>query len=204
MSLWVRLAAVLCLLASPGLAQVVTPRAGEHADFTRVALTVPAGSGWSLSADGATHRLTLDAPTFRFDLAQLFQRIPRTRLSEATAQGPVLTLALACDCPITAWEERPGLIVLDIADPDPEAPATEIPVASPPPPPPLPPRRRVAADIDPITAARVAGTQLARAMPAITAAAQPPVTEDPRLATLAEDLGRAMAQALGDGILDAS
>ncbi|MCW1932390.1 hypothetical protein [Pararhodobacter zhoushanensis] len=200
MRLYLRLVAALCLLTAPVSAQVVTPRAGEHADFTRLVLAVPAGTGWRLSPDGRSRALTIEGAAIRFDLSQLFRRIPRTRLADATAEGPVLTLTMDCACPVTAWEERPGLIVLDIGNPPPEEPAQETPL--PPALPTSPPRRPP--PLDPIATARSAGTQLARAMPLLTAGPEEAVAEDPRLATLAEDLGRTVAQALGQGILDAA
>lgn len=192
----VLLLAPFLALALPAGAQVVAPVAGEHADFTRIVLRLAPGVGWALSPDGRERRLVLDPEGARFDLSQLFRRIPRDRLSAARAEGPVLTLTLACDCPVRAWEDRPGLVILDITD----APPGAAPPA--PPPPPTLPAARPQPLPDPIANARAAGLALARATPPPAAAPPtPPPVDDPRLATLAQDLGRAIAAATGQGLL---
>ncbi len=182
------------LAATAAGAQTIAPIAGEHADFTRVVLRLPAGTGWVLSPEGRQRRITLAAPEARFTLDAVFLRIPRTRLAEVSAEGPVLTLDLACDCPIRAYEDRPGLVILDIGDPPAAADAPAIP--------PLPPAPRRPPPLDPLAAARLAGEALARARAPAETGPEPAPADDPRLATLAEDLGRSVASALGQGILD--
>lgn len=174
-------------------AQAFPVTAGEHPGFTRVVVHTPPGTNWSLQGTDEAPRLEINPETARFDLSRLFQRIPRTRLERAEAQGATLTLVLACRCPITAWEERPGLIVLDIADP-------EVPPA-PPPASPAPHLPRLAASLaDPIEA----GRSLAREI----AARALPEQGDPALPTpidrnaLLRDLGLPVAQAVGQGLLD--
>ncbi|GAB1379229.1 hypothetical protein [Pararhodobacter aggregans] len=182
----------LLALAGPAGAQTIAPFAGEHADFTRIVLRIPPGTGWALTPEGRERAFTLTAEGARYDLARLFQRIPRLRLAEASAAGPVLNLALACDCPIRAWEERPGLVILDITDAPPEG--------APPPSPPAVPRR--VPPPDPIAAGRAAGAALARTLPQPAPPEAPAPEADPRLETLAQDLGRSIAAAAGQGLLD--
>ena len=183
--------AAFLALAGPAGAQTVAPVAGEHGDFTRIVLRIPPGTGWTLTPEGRARQLTIAAGGARFDLARLFQRIPRTRLAGASTEGPVLNLELGCDCPIRAWEDRPGLVILDITD----APPVAVP-----PPPPVSPRR--VPPPDPVVTGRAAGAALARALPPPTSPEAPAVEADPRLETLAQDLGRSLAAAAGQGLLD--
>lgn len=191
-----RLAALILLaltLASPVGAQVIAPLAGEHADFTRVVLRLPRGADWRFTPEGRERVLTLSADGVEFDLRRIFDRIPRNRLAAVRAEGGRLTLSLACDCPVRAWEDRPGLLILDIAD----APA---PVA-----PPAPPLPRLRPAADPLTAARAAGASLARLLPrpeGESAPADPLPEDEARLRSLAGDLGRSVASAMTQGLLD--
>lgn len=127
---------VLLALVAPGLvwARSVTVRSGEHAGFSRVVVSgVDAGWTWQATPQGGELR----APDgVSFDLSQVFDLIPRTRLTEATAQGPVLSLTTAPGVSIAA-ERQGDIFVIDlggqpgtIADPpQAEAPA---PVLTPP------------------------------------------------------------------------
>ncbi|MCA2014423.1 hypothetical protein LCM17_23230 [Cereibacter sphaeroides] len=232
-------------LASPALAQVggapvvipaaagatnattVSPFAGEHATFTRVVLRLPAGSEWAITPEGRDRRVSVQGVDTRFDVSRLFDRIPRARLTGARDDSGDLLLTMGCDCTIRAWEERPGLLVLDISG-TPDATAARTPVVVPatpivipgtpeplteaesaavePEPAPVP-RRPVTLprpNIDPIAAGRAAGAALARLMPPTEEAPAPPPEDDPRLQTLAEDLGRTVAAALGQGLLEPS
>lgn len=174
-------------LAGPLQAQVATVTAGEHADFTRVVIRVQPADAWDLSGEGTDRRLRLANDRTRFNLQALFDRIPRTRLVSARDSGPELLLSLACACPIRAWEERPGLIVIDIADPAPSAPI-EVPE----------PR-------DALLLARRVGEALARTMPEQSAPTTEPSATglDPgQRAALTADLGTSVAIALSQGLLD--
>ena len=190
----------LLLLVGPGFAQVVPVSAGEHADFTRLVLRIPQGTAWRLSADGRIRTLDLSADSARFDLERLFTRIPRTRLASATAEGNRLRLTLACDCDLRAWEDRPGLVILDIRD-APTLAAEPTRAAS-------PPVRALARPlapqpIDPIETARAAGGTVARALAAIAPPPAPSQPEsEPPMERLAVDLGFSLSRALGQGLLD--
>ncbi len=106
--------------------------AGEHADFTRVVIQAPPGTRWSLDSETPQHQLTISPETARFDLSRLFERIPRTRLVAAQTQPGLLNLTIGCDCETLAWEERPGLIVIDLRDKDADDPAMlPVPAAGP-------------------------------------------------------------------------
>lgn len=114
-----RALAALAIIVTPvgAAAQGYPVTGGEHAGFTRVVVHAPPGIDWSLQSEGRRRTLVVTPARAGFDLGRLFDRIARTRLSGAETSGASLTLVLGCDCAVSAWEERPGLIVLDIADP---------------------------------------------------------------------------------------
>ena len=184
------LVAVLVLLSSAALAQTFPVTAGEHGAFTRLVVRSTPGLAWTFTATGPQRTLSIAAENPVFDLTRLFDRIPRTRLAAARVVGQSLELSLGCDCDVRAWEERPGLIVLDIANP-----ARGV----------TPAVRPEIAPVDPLALARAAGATLARARPdaPLSAEAPPPMTlsADERIA-LTTDLGISVAQALGQGILE--
>lgn len=123
----VLLAALTGLGLAPAGAQGILVTTGEHADFTRVVLQSSRPIDWQLDTltSGATSRkLTIDATDTRIDISRAFQRIPRTRLADLVLSPGGLEIRLNCDCPIRAWTESAGLVVLDIANPQPDQPPT--------------------------------------------------------------------------------
>lgn len=124
-------AAALCLALAvwaittfPVRAQPITVVAGEHRGFTRVVLQSSGGFAWTLQQDGALLRIRLPQRDLRLNPDQLFARIPRTRLAGARVEGSELELTLACRCPVTRFEDRQGVVVLDLHDGPPLAPVT--------------------------------------------------------------------------------
>lgn len=193
------LALVALLTAIPTLASAQTVRvvAGEHADFTRLVLRVPPDLDWSMGGAGA-RRIFETGRDVSFDLTTLFDRIPRARLASAQEEPQGLVLDLACDCPVRAWLDRPGLVVIDISDP---GPAGEVAT----PPEPARPQQAPRLALDLVGTARGAGERLAREHAERTARddSPGPALDQQDLAGLAEDLSRQFAQALGQGLLDA-
>jgi len=112
-------AAVLCAalwLAVPAAwAQDVTIRSGEHPAFSRLVLTIPSGSAWSLGRLGDRYALTLPTGlTVRPD--GVFDRIPRSRIATLTADGADLLIDMSCGCHASAFLWRPDRLVIDIND----------------------------------------------------------------------------------------
>lgn len=121
-TVWLRAAlpAMLWAMLPPSAsAERVAVRSGEHAAFSRLVLVLERPSDWSRIDDGREVTLRLARPDIEVDTSGIFRLIPRTRLAEARASspGPGLSLTLACDCPVTVYEDRPGILVIDIADP---------------------------------------------------------------------------------------
>lgn len=112
------LALVLALAAaSPVLGQDVTFRSGDHPDFARLVLDIQPGTGWTIGRLGADYAVELEgAPDF--DLSNVYERIPRTRLGEieVTDVPGRLRLRLACECHVTGFLFRPDKLVIDVAD----------------------------------------------------------------------------------------
>lgn len=164
----IRLLLLLLLAGLPAGAQPVTVTAGEHPGFTRLVLQSARGFAWQVEEGGGRIAIAIPGRALRLDREQIFHRIPRSRVAAIRLDEGGYEVMLACPCPHRLWEDRAGVLVLDIRDPDPAAPA---------PPPPAP-----AAVTG--TGARAAGRALARALaPAGPASAPADPAQD-----LAQDL----------------
>ena len=64
--------------------QALIARSGEHDEFSRLVFEVPAGTQWSLTQQDRLARLKTNLPDVRYETSQVFQRIPRSRLSNLT------------------------------------------------------------------------------------------------------------------------
>lgn len=113
---------IICLIsllsATSALGQIVNVRSGEHSDFTRLVLRVPANTDFDLQQSRNTARLSTSLSDVRYDVSEVFSRIPRTRLQDVTQSRPgaPLELALACTCEVRVIREGADLLVLDILD----------------------------------------------------------------------------------------
>ncbi|MBE0413791.1 hypothetical protein [Yoonia sp.] len=113
------------LTTSVGLARPLTIRTGEHADFTRVVLTIPIGVDWRLGRDAAGYVLQVPVPD-GYDTSGFFDLIPRDRILDVTQDrtAGLLRMALNCDCSADAFLYRSNFLVIDIRD---SAPAPDSP-----------------------------------------------------------------------------
>lgn len=112
---------IFCLVMLFGLsagAQTTTVpvRGGEHEEFTRLVIPIPAENTWRVTTDRLQARLVVGGPPVVFDLTQTFARIPRTRLQSVTLDDEGLLLQLGCACEIRAAEDIPEYLVIDIVD----------------------------------------------------------------------------------------
>lgn len=110
------------VIALPTAAQQISVTAGEHADFTRIVLQSRDAFAARVVEDGADLRIEGIGRPIRLDAARLFQRIPRTRLSDARLDGDVLVLTRPCACPAQALTVGPGVLAIDLRDGPPLAP----------------------------------------------------------------------------------
>lgn len=111
------LALIAMLLALPALAQTALVTSGEHADFTRLVVTLPEDAEWRFGRTEAGYELVAAAlPGLRYDLSGIWDRIPRTRLTNVWADPTTgaLQLSLGCACHAFPFEFEPGTIVIDL------------------------------------------------------------------------------------------
>ena len=115
------------LAASQVMSQALIARSGEHDDFSRLVFEIPAGTQWSLIQQDRLARVKTDLPDVRYDTSQVFQRIPRSRLSNLAqaSAGEPLEMELSCDCPVIGFVQSERYLVIDIKDPAPSSVATE-------------------------------------------------------------------------------
>ncbi|WP_019955537.1 hypothetical protein [Yoonia vestfoldensis] len=111
------LTVLVALLPLAVVAQPVAVQTGEHADFSRVVVRLPAEAEWGFgrSADGYVLRLPV---TEGYDLRRFFDLIPKTRItavSQDAASGE-LRLAVSCICRADVFFISPRFLVIDIAD----------------------------------------------------------------------------------------
>lgn len=126
----IRLALILLFIPMVAVAQSVTIRSGEHATFSRLVLSMGSITQWELEQASNTIVVRLDGASDGFDISQVFNRIPRDRISEVIQIAPdALRLTLACPCDYDAFLWKPGELVLDIIDR--EVQATIAPVSRP-------------------------------------------------------------------------
>jgi hypothetical protein len=116
-------------LGSPTAAEPARVYSGEHGNFTRLVIELPSAVTWTLGRTEGGYAFTADGqPPAEFDLATVWQRIDRTRISalETDPASGALILALGCDCHVFPFEYQPGVVVLDIKPgPAPEGSAFE-------------------------------------------------------------------------------
>ena len=127
----IRVLIPLLVLAAPALAETAIVRSGEHGDFTRVVIQLPEGGEWTLGRTdtGYAFAAVAEVPP-DYDLSRVWDLITRARLADVRPlpQSGALALDLACDCHIFPFENRPGVVVLDIKPgPPPPASAFEAP-----------------------------------------------------------------------------
>ncbi len=111
-----RLAVLLALGAGGACAQSVEVLTGEHGEFTRLAMVVPPGTRWSIDEEGQGYALRIDRAGLFLDTSRAFTRIDRARIAalEPISGGAGLQIDLNCACEVVAFEDRPGILVIDV------------------------------------------------------------------------------------------
>lgn len=113
------LLACLAVLAAPALAEPARVISGEHANFTRLVIELPAAIDWKVGRTAMGYGFATDAAEQPgYDLSGVWDRIPRSRLQalRADPESGALFLTLACDCHVFPFEYQPGTIVLDVRE----------------------------------------------------------------------------------------
>lgn len=110
---------LLCLVAPLALrAEPVAIRTGEHDTFSRFVLAIPPGTGWEVAPNASGYVLTLSDTRARYQLDNVFERIPRDRVSDVQDRGGGrLEFVLACEaCIADAFLWQADRLVVDIVD----------------------------------------------------------------------------------------
>jgi hypothetical protein len=94
----------------------VTIRSGEHADFSRLVLSIPGDTDWTISEIETGYIVGFGDPVVAVEISNIYERIPRERLADVVTEGAELTLDVVCDCHIDAFLYRPGMLVIDVID----------------------------------------------------------------------------------------
>lgn len=130
------LVAVMLLTQTAGaMAEIVRVRSGEHSGFSRLVLDLPKGTGWKLGRGLDGYELRIDNPDTQIDTANVFAKIPKTRLNRisSTPQRTGLRLAVGPDVHARATETADGGVIIDIVDgPAPKGSPFEAPLDPPP------------------------------------------------------------------------
>jgi hypothetical protein len=128
----------LTLMAAAGAqtagAQTAVVRSGEHAGFTRLVLTLPAGADWRFGRTAGGYEFDLGRADPRFDVSAAFARIPRTRLAAIWADPASgrLNLGIGCACHAMAFALDDRTAVIDIrGGPPPPGSGFEMPIDAP-------------------------------------------------------------------------
>lgn len=195
-----RAALALALLAAPGAAwaERAVVRTGEHEGFTRLVLGFESLPRFALSPIPGGWRLDPRREGTTYDLSDVWRRIGRERvLALEPGPGGALDIRLACDCGATAFAVGEAMVVVDVADPDPDRPAPRAPVA-------LPPVALPSVLVSGLPLVSPA-TPKPAPEPAIAEPAPPPpppAPEAPDLAAFGADLARQLQEGVDRGLLE--
>lgn len=125
----IRFASILAVLPFMASAEPVTIRSGEHDTFSRLVLSIGTGTEWTIEPSDGSVVVQLTGRSDGFDVTEIFDRIPRDRLSDVTQITPdSLRLVLDCPCDYDAFLWRPGELVVDIVDASIQAETEVLPV----------------------------------------------------------------------------
>lgn len=96
-------------------AQQAAIQTGEHADFTRVVVTIPPTADWRLGRNDQGYLLQVQGVD-GYDLDRFFDLIPRRRILDARIgeESDLLQLVVACQCYVDAFVDRPNILVIDV------------------------------------------------------------------------------------------
>ncbi|SOC06838.1 hypothetical protein [Rhodobacter maris] len=107
----------LLALASPGVAQQIDVRSGEHDGFSRLVFMFPPGTGWRTERVEGGYRLETETPR-RFDLANVFRLIPKDRIRAVSADLDERSVFIETgpEVHLESFQLPIGAVVIDIAD----------------------------------------------------------------------------------------
>ena len=100
------------------IAERVTVRSGEHADFSRLAFEFAGSVDWKMGRVQHGYEIRLKGVEAVIDVSDVYRRISRDRIKslKISSDSTRITMILGCECHADAFEFRPGLLVVDIKD----------------------------------------------------------------------------------------
>lgn len=110
---------ILILWGGALVAQDDSVRSGEHETFTRLVLPIPVDAEWTLRRGPDRYVFSIVNGQQQFDIAQVFDRIPRTRIADLQTMqdGAALAIVTSCtNCYADAFLWRPDRVVIDVVD----------------------------------------------------------------------------------------
>lgn len=109
---------VAAAIGSGARAEPVRVRTGEHPDFTRVVLQFARPTAWTIGRTPQGYGLRLGRSEVALDLTGAFDLIPRTRIKAMSTDAGEADLQIVtdCACHVVAFEDRAGILVIDLFD----------------------------------------------------------------------------------------
>lgn len=109
--------ALLCL-AIPARSQDVLLRSGEHGDFTRLTLSLPRRTAWSVLQSAGKALVKFETDRLNVDTSATFDRIPRGRVRNVfwNKNENSLEIELGCSCAVAGFWYGAAMLVLDIRE----------------------------------------------------------------------------------------
>ena len=109
------LALVLLLPGGPLAAQPAVVRSGEHADFSRLVVTLPEGRQWQIEQSDGIAVLSVSGAALRFDTSRVFDLIPKTRISGILEnKDGRLTIGLTPGMEARSFALAGNVVVIDV------------------------------------------------------------------------------------------
>jgi hypothetical protein len=108
---------VSLILSGPAAyAETVRVVSGEHADFSRLVVTLPQARNWTFGRTAQGYELALGANDQRYDVSQVFDLIPRDRLTgiHTDPETGHLQLTIGCACHAIPFSLDENTIVIDL------------------------------------------------------------------------------------------
>lgn len=91
-------------------------RSGEHAEFSRFVISFDDLPEWSLAQTEGELRLRFDVGHLDVDLSRVFEKVPRTRVSNMRIEGDSLVFDLNCACAADAVRFGSDSLIVDVAN----------------------------------------------------------------------------------------
>jgi hypothetical protein len=115
------------LLAVPSWATPALVKSGEHESYSRLVLYTGQLQNWQLSRDGEKVSVLVDNWSSGFDLSEVFEKIPRDRITHLSQSANGLELTIGCDCEVLIEPVSKTGIMIDVTDKHPSPTGNPIP-----------------------------------------------------------------------------